>query len=216
MNILVMICSVSKKGNSAAIADKIIENFENKQLEVNKVFLYEQISNESEFIKSFNKADKIILSLPIYENSVPAAVLKLFEIALSNKENLSCKDREIMVITNSGFPEVEASKCAIETCSLFADKMGFNWMGGFAVAPGELIGGKKLDEAGSSMKKLIQLLDIIAEKIHNNETIPQEAFNLMSKPLISPFMYRFFGGFILRKEIKKVGKEKFFSRPLSS
>lgn len=216
MNILVMICSASKNGNTAAIADKLIENLENKQLEVNKVFLYEQINKERELIESLEKADKIILSLPIYENSVPASVLRLFEMALANRENLSCKSKEMLVITNSGFPEVEANSCAINTCKLFAEKMELKWMGGFAVAPGELIGGKKLDEAGGSMKKVIQILDIISEKIYRNENIPEEIFNPMSKPLMSPFLYRLFGGFILKKEIKKVGKEKYYSKPLAN
>lgn len=117
----------------------------------------------------------------------------------------------MFVITNSGFPEIEASKSAITTCRLFARDVNFKWLGGITVAPGTLIDGGKL---GKTYKKLISALNLIAEDICNDKKISKEVFELTSKPFISPIIYRLGGRIIQNKAIKNIGKDTFFAKPL--
>ncbi|HEX2954447.1 MAG TPA: hypothetical protein VHR47_10765, partial [Bacillota bacterium] len=131
-----------------------------------------------------------------------------------NKDKLSDKPRKMLVIGNSGFAEPEANRCAIDCCRLFASAIGFTWMGGFGVSPGTLIDGKKLEETGGTYKRLMNLLTIISEAIDHNEEIPETAFRLMSKPFLPPFLYRIAGRMIQNGVVKKVGKEKFYAKPL--
>ncbi len=114
-----------------------------------------------EQIKQIINTDIIIFSLPIYENSVPGLILEFFELLYQYKDKLSDKPRKMLVISNSGFSEPEANRCAIDCCRLFAREMGFSWMGGFGVPPGTLINGRKLEEEGGTYKKLINLLSIM-------------------------------------------------------
>ncbi|RMD02283.1 hypothetical protein D9O40_06480 [Clostridium autoethanogenum] len=215
-NILVMVGSPQKKrGNSEAIADSLINKLNEKKLNVSKLCLQKEIgSKDNALIKTIDKADIIILSLPIYENSVPGLVVEIFEQLYRDKDELSKKSRSVFVITNSGFSEVEGNKSAKQTCKLFARDMNFKWMGGIGVAPGTLIDGKKLEETGKTYKRLNESLDTIVNAIENDIDIPKSAFKIMEKPFISPFIYRIAGRVLQRSTIKKLGKGKFFSTPL--
>ena len=218
MNILVIIGSPAvKKGNSESIADNLIDNLKEKGLlSLSKIHLHKEISNEAGLVQRIDQADKIILSLPVYENSVPGLVLEFFEIIYKYRASLSAKKRSVLIITNSGFPEVEANQAALNTCKLFVRAIGFAWMGGFAVAPGTLIKGKRLEEAGKWYKKIISLLKLIADKLYNNEEIPEQEFSPLAKPIISPCIYRLGGNIIQIIVIVKMGSGKYFARPLES
>ena len=176
-----------------------------------KLYLGKIIKEKSTIIDNINKSDVIILISPIYENSVPSIVIEFFEEISENKNSLITKNRKMFVITNSGFPEIEASKSAITTCGLFARDMNFKWLGGIAVAPGTLIDGGEL---GKTYKKLISALNFIAEDICADKEISKEVFKLASKPFISPLIYRFAGRVIQNKTIKNIGRDYFFAKPL--
>ena len=202
------------KGSSESIADSLVERLNKKEHACTKILLRKEIESQDSLVSLIDNADVIILSFPIYENSTPGLVTRFFELVYENKEQLKNKKRKMLVISNSGFPEPEANTCALTHCRLFAQEMGFEWMGGFGVAPGTLIDGKKLEEAGSTYKKVITLLNIIVESILNDKEIPEKALSLLSKPLLTPFIYRFFGKMISNGEAKKMGRDKYFAKPL--
>lgn len=158
-------------------------------------------------IRYVNNADKIVFSLPVYENTVPGLVLRCFEAIMNNKEKLALRNREMLVIVNSGFPEVEACRGAIETCMLFSEEMEFDWICGIPVAPGTLIDGKNLNETRNTYKRLITLLDIIAKNICSNKDIIVKECKLVSKPFINPFIYRLAGRLIQTKRCNKEIRE---------
>jgi multimeric flavodoxin WrbA len=214
-NILVIVGSPNgKKGNSESLADCLISKLESKHLTSNKILLRKEIDKPDGLLELINDSDMMILSLPVYGNSVPGLVLEFFEIIYANKSNFINKSRKMFVISNSGFAEPIANKSTISHCELFAAEMGFEWMGGIPVSPGTLIDGKKLEDTGSTYKKVIKLFDLIADKICTDEKITADELRLVSKPFISPFVYRVVGKLIQRNVMKKIGKDKYFARPL--
>jgi multimeric flavodoxin WrbA len=211
-NILIVIGSPrSERSNSNVISNSLQDKLINQNINCSKLYLGKMISEKSIIIDNINKSDVIILISPIYENSLPSIVLEFFETINENKNSLLTKNRKMFVITNSGFPEVEASKSAITTCSLFARNMNFEWLGGITAAPGTLIDGGEL---GKTYKKLISALSLIAEDICASKEISKQAFKLASKSFISPIIYRFAGRIIQNKTIKNIGKDAFFAKPL--
>jgi multimeric flavodoxin WrbA len=211
-NILVVIGSPGvQRSNSNVISNNLVDKLVNKNINCSKLYLEKIINEKNTIIDNINKSDVIILISPIYENSAPSTVLKFFERINENKNKLTIKNRKMFVITNSGFPEIEASKSLITTCSLFARDMNFIWLGGIAVAPGTLIDGGEL---GKTYKKLISALNLIAEDIYNDKEISEEVFKLTSKPFISPIIYRFAGRIIQNKPIKNIGKDNYYAKPL--
>lgn len=214
-NILVIIGSPKgKKGNSESIGDALIDKVNENHKACTKVYLREEIGMQDRLIGLLDMADIIVLSFPIYENSTPGLVMEFFEILDKNKEKLANKKRKMLAMSNSGFADRDVNPSAIRHCRLFARDMGFTWMGGFIVSPGTIIDGKKLQEAGSTYKKVIALLNIIGEKISNDEEIPDKAFELVWKPLMPPFIYRFFGNMLQKRVAKNIGKDKYFAKPL--
>jgi multimeric flavodoxin WrbA len=216
-NILIIIGSPrNQKSNSNIIANSLENKLIDKNLNCSKLYLGESINENDSLIKDLDKSDVIVLISPIYENSVPSIVLKLFETAYENKETLMTKSRKMVVITNSGYPEVEASKSAIKTCSLFAQAMDFVWLCGITVAPGTLMdSSKELEKTGNTYKKLISALNLISEDIFKDREISTEVFKLISKPFMIPFIYRLGGRMMQNKVIKNLGKDNYFSMPLT-
>lgn len=211
-NILIVIGSPgSERSNSNVISNNLEENLINSNINCSKLYLGKIINEKNIIIDNINKSDVIILIAPIYENSVPSIVLEFFQTVNENKDRLIPKNRKMFAITNSGFPEIQASKSAITTCSLFARDMNFKWLGGIIVAPGTLINDGEL---GKTYKKLISALNILAEDICADREISKEVFKLTSKPFISPLIYRFAGRIIQNKTIKNIDKDHFFAKPL--
>lgn len=215
-NALIISCSPrAEKGSSNAIAKYLIDKLNFNGVSTDKVILSKEIKDESRIVDHLDKSDVIVLSLPIYENSVPGLVVQLFELIYQFRNKLSVREKQIFVITNSGFAEVSANQSAIEVCRLFADEMGFDWLGGIAVAPGMLFTEDNLYKSKRIYKKLIKSLDMIVESISNSREIPEEAFTLVSKPFINLYLY-IVAGYILQKKmiVRKIGKAAYFARPL--
>jgi len=215
MNILVIIGSPkAKMSNSEAIGNYLIEKLDKEGVNTEKFFLYNELMSDSELIRYINNADKIVFSLPVYENTVPGLVLRCFEVIRNNKEILVQRNREMMAIVNSGLPEVKACSGAIETCMFFAKEMEFHWICGIPVAPGTLIDGKNLNETRNTYKRLIIMLDIIAKNICFNKDIIVKECKLVSKPFINPLIYRLVGRLLQESVIKKLGKERYYAKPM--
>jgi len=209
-NILVIIGSPKgKSGNSNSIACDLIDKLEKRGLNCSKAY----IKNNEKLVDAVDRANIVILCAPIYENSVPGLVIKFFEDVYRDKESLKEKPRKFFVITNSGIPEVQANKSAINTCRLFAMNMNFIWLGGIAVTPGTLIDGKELEKTGKTYSRLREALDIIAENITEDKVISERVYKLMNKPMMQPFIYRFGGRVMQKPIIKKIGKDKYLSTP---
>lgn len=102
-----------KKGNSESLADSLISKLDSKHLTSNKVLLRREIGKPDNLIELVNNSDVIILSLPVYENSVPGLVLEFFEMIYANKKNIVNKSRKMLVISNSGFAEPIANASII-------------------------------------------------------------------------------------------------------
>lgn len=211
---LVMSCSPrGENGTSNSIAEYLTGQLESKGVPVEKVILRREISNEEHIIYLIKNADTIVLTIPIYQNSIPGMVMQFFELLYKFKNEFSQHKIKLLVLTNSGFAHVENNKCAIETCRLFAEKIGFYWLGGAAVAPGTLMSGSSLQESKGTYKKLIKFLDCAAESVSTNKDIDKETFNLLSKSFINSYIYTIAGYLLQRGVIKKTGKEKYFAKP---
>ncbi|PJI07616.1 MULTISPECIES: NAD(P)H-dependent oxidoreductase [Clostridium] len=210
-NILIVIGSPRcERSSSDIISNNLESKLRDSNMNCSKIYLEKMINKKTAIIEKVDKSDVIILISPIYENSLPGTVLEFLETINEDKNKLTNKDRKMFVITNSGFPEVEASKSAITTCSLFARDMNFKWLGGIGVTPGTLM---ENGELGKTYKKLDASLNLIAKDIRDDKEISKEAFELVSKTFISPLIYRFGGRILQNKTIKNIGKDCFFAKP---
>lgn len=214
-NVLVIAASPKgKKGNSESLADYLVKEFHENNVANTKVSLKDEIKKPNTLIERIDQSDLIVISFPVYENAVPGLVQEFFEMLFANKQKLSARERKMLVISNSGFAEPEANECAILQCKLFAADMRFVWMGGICVAPGTLIDGKELENAGGTYKKVIEALRMLAKKISLDQDITKKEWMMTSRPLMSPFIYRIVGRLIQTGVAKRIGKSKYYAMPI--
>ena len=148
-------------------------------------------------------SDLIVLSFPLYVDSLPAPVtLALEQIAVWNADAAGHRPA-FVAICQSGFPEVEQNEIAIEICHNFADAAGFVWAGGLILAAGGMVGGQPLRKIKGMMRSAVSALDLTAAALVAGRPVPEEAVALMAKPAIPKIGYRFMANWGWRSQLKK-------------
>ncbi len=214
-NILVIAGSpAARQSNSESLANYMAGCLTERSCAVSSISLRAAMPSPQGLLEQVKNAHVLVLSVPLYENSLPGLVVAFFELLLEQRDELSGKPRDLFVISNSGFAEPRELDSLLEHCRLFARDMGFGWAGGLAVSPGTLIDGKKLEETGGTYKKIMTILDTAAEKINRGEDVNVYVESQPARPLIAPFMYRLIGRLMQNSTIKKLGKSAYFARPL--
>jgi NAD(P)H-dependent FMN reductase len=203
--ILVLSCSPKgSNGNSAAIARGLYSMLGKRHLDFEIIYLAKMFHLPDDLLQRIERADDIIISFPVYQNTVPGLVIRFFEYLYGQRYSFTVKQRRLFAIANSGFPEPEAGAGALECCRLFTRAMGFAWLGGVNVAPGTMTDGKELEQAGRTYAKLSRALDILSQSCAEGSVIPEAVFSLLAKPLFSPALYRLFGRMIQGSKFKKM------------
>lgn len=162
--------------------------------------------NIVQFINDIRESDIIILSCPLYVDSIPSFVIAAMENIADdykkanydydgqnerNKQNNTRKEQGFFVIINSGFPESEQNDIAIKICRRFAREVGFKWLGGIGVGGGVAIGNQDLNSKNRMLKNLVVGLDKVSEVVANGNEISKETLSLLNRPLIPKWFYTF-------------------------
>jgi hypothetical protein len=132
-------------------------------------------------ITSAETADLVVLSFPVYFDSVPAALVRAMELMAQHHDGTR-GSTGLMAIANCGFVEAEQARSALETCRLFARDAGFEWRGGLAMGGGLIINGRPLADAGPVTRRAMEALDLTAAALADGHSVPREAIDAMARP----------------------------------
>jgi len=187
----------AKSSTSASLGNYLIKKVNNDKFNIKirytAVDLKSAISR-SNLLKDVEQADILVLSFPLYVDSLPAPVIRLLDLIEKNQRKTNTKEKKFLAISNCGFPEAEQNKTAISICKQFCIDSNMEWLGGLMLGMGAAINGKPLDKAEKIAKNIKLSLELVAESILNNRKIPEEAFQYIEKPLLkSKFIYKLFG-----------------------
>ncbi|MFX1414739.1 MAG: NAD(P)H dehydrogenase, partial [Promethearchaeota archaeon] len=159
-------------------------------------------------------ADLIVLSFPLYVDSLPAPVVKAMELIKEERDRLeSKKSKNFIAISQNGFPEFYQNLTALRICKIFAEDCEFVWKGGLALGQGGSIGGMPLLERGGMVRNVVKGLDITAQALAEGKEIPQEAVDLFSKRFIPNFFYNSIVNLGWRLQKRKHTKKKIKEKP---
>ena len=140
-------------------------------------------------------ADLVILSFPLYVDSLPAPVTRALELVAAARtvapDSEAGDPASFAAVVQCGFAEPEHNDVALEICRNFADAAGFVWAGGLAMGEGAMIGGQSLDKVGGRVRNAVAALDLAAAALAAGRAVPDEAVRTMAKPPLPPRMYRF-------------------------
>ena len=204
----------SPKGNcldstSYVLGKHVINNLRAENINSEVISIPSHLKSDSQIKKFLNKierADTLLLSSPLYVDTLPAPVTQALElIKESSKIITNSKNKELMVIVNCGFPESSQNRVAIQICEQFALETGMAWLGGLAVGMGGSLSGKVIPEQGGKAKEVKEALDFLTVKIIQSEKIPEDKLPYEVEPNIPGWLYTFIGNLSWRVQALKNG-----------
>ena len=206
----------SGSSSSASLGTYLQERLAARGIATETVVLAKALKSEEgtqALLAASAAADLVVLSFPLYVDSLPAPVIRAFElIADSRAEDApdaqalgALEQPGFVAICQCGFPEVEHNRVALEICANFARAAGFDWAGGLAMGGGGLIAGRPLRERGGLLRSVTRALDLSAAQLADGRPVPAEAVRLMSRTAFPAFAYRFVANRGWRAELKKRG-----------
>ena len=194
---------------SASLGNYLLKALEKSGFNTSKAYIHRLVNRKEkidELLTMVNNANLIVLSFPLYVDSLPAPVIKAMELIRDNRNKN--QNQDFIAVSNCGFPESSQIEVALEICKNFADELNFTWRGGLAFGGGEAVHGKPLEERGGMVRNVIKGLDITAEHLSRGESIPNEAIELVSKKVIPSGMYTMMGNLGWRIQARRYGALK--------
>jgi hypothetical protein len=155
------------------------------------------------------EADLLVLASPVYVDSLPAHVISALELLAAVHEGGPAppagRRARLLAVCNSGFPEAEHCAVALDICRRFAQEAGLHWSGGLALGGGGIIDGQPLEARGFLTRRLRRGLDLTADALAAGEDVPDEAVQLLARPLLPPSLFRFVATRNFRAAARKSG-----------
>lgn len=203
---------------SNSLGTYLVEKLEQKGVTSEKVYICQCLGSDEKraaLLRLVDESDLIILSFPLYVDSLHSQVIKTLElIAEHEKGKPELSKKSFVAISNSGFPEAKHNDTALAVCRIFAKQVGFKWAGGLAMGGGGMVAGQPLAELGSRVRNQTKALEIAAEALAQGDSIPEKAVALMSKLGIPRWMYLWMGNRGWKAEAKEVMTvEKMYAQP---
>ncbi|MFW9993941.1 MAG: hypothetical protein ACFFD4_17995 [Candidatus Odinarchaeota archaeon] len=195
------------RSTSESLGNCFIEKLQNRNISAETMNVWVAIQSEEgikDLLNAITQVDLVILSFPLYVDSLPSSVTKALEI-IEQHYNLdkSLKKPGLIAIANNGFPESKQNEVAISICRLFAKETGFKWLGGLATGMGGMINGRPLKQLNRRGKNAVKALELAAEAISKGEEIPATAVELMGKASIPFWLYLLISTRNRKKSAKK-------------
>lgn len=205
------------KSTSHSMGVYLLRLLEESGVETSLVHIHRALRSREgvlNLVESFEQADLVILSCPLYVDCLPAPVIRCLELVADKAETSHTNEKGFVSIVNCGFPESRHTDVALAICRRFAHEVGVKWMGGLGLGGGEAIGGKSLDQAGGIARKIRRSLRLSAESLMQGQAVPSKAEELIAKPLIPVWIYKWIGDRGWRRQAKQYHVEKnLMSRP---
>lgn len=134
---------------------------------------------ERQLLKEVQTADAIILSTPLYVDTLPYPVIQIFEKLYAHREELTAK--KFLFIVQNGFPEAYHNDIAVLNAKEFAYAMQWDFLGALTLGMGAAYPNFQWN------KNVKKALRITAIEFPNK--VPEAAQHLMRKKLMPIWLY---------------------------
>jgi hypothetical protein len=162
-------------------------------------------SKLEELLDAIALSELVVLSFPVYVDSLPAPVLRVLEAwaARTADGSMTSAPPRLAVLTQCGFPEASHCQVAVQVCRLFAEKTGVTWAGSLAFGMGGSIEGGSVEQ--SPLAGRLGWLDAAADALAAGGPIPPSATVAFARPLVPSWTYPLLGGWMWSRQAKKHG-----------
>ena len=199
-----------KNSTSESLGNYLVEGLNKKGWIYEKLNILSTLKNdEEELIQKVNDTDLLIISFPLYVDSLPSSLIKAIElIGVNRREKKNETNQSLVAIVNSGFPEAFQSDTALRICESFSKKANFKWLGGLAMGCGPTINGRPIEAFGGMTKKIVTALDMATEAIINDEIISSEAIEIMANKMFPTWLYTLVASQTWKGQAKRYNMQK--------
>lgn len=205
-----------KNSTSESLGIFLLEGLNKRGYTVDKIQANSALKRDSkELLEKVNDTDILIISFPLYVDCLPAPLIRVLELVNKDrKERELTKEQKLIAIANNGFPEALHSFTSLKIIENFAIKSKFKWLGGFAFGAGGAISGRHIEQLGGMTRSKVTALNMIVDALTNDNSIPKEAFDLMTSDMMPTWLYTFFGNHGWKTQAKKYKtKQKLYEKP---
>jgi NAD(P)H-dependent FMN reductase len=195
---------------SSAIGDYLLARLAEHGVEGRQVRVIKALRTEEgtqALLADVAAADLVILSFPLYVDSLPAPVTRALELIAAGRARDAGEPASFAAVVQCGFAEAEHNAVALEICRNFAAEAGFAWAGGLAMGEGGMIAGQPLEKIRGRVRNAVAALDLAATELAAGRAVPDEAVQLMAKPAFPPRMYRLMANMGWRSQRRKSGSD---------
>jgi NAD(P)H-dependent FMN reductase len=185
-----------KNSTSESLGLYLLDRLRESGMTTEVEYIYPAVRKENNLDKlviATDCADLIVLSFPLYVDSIPAGTIRALEAIAEHRKSAPVSGQKFAAICQSGFPEALHNKIAVEICRLFARDADMEWMGALTLGGGGVVSGKPLKEAGGMVRNVIKALDLAAADLATGSSISEEARSVMSQPLMPKWLYMSMG-----------------------
>jgi hypothetical protein len=205
---LFFIGSPKPKGSaSASFAEAVGSRLEAEGWETRAERIAPAFSDDNrmlDLIAAIGRADLVVLSFPIYVDSLPAPVLRLLEAwrdALADGSLHPDAAPRLAVLSQCGFPEAKHCGVAVEVCRLFAEEIGIEWAGALAFGMGGSIEGRAIEQ--SPLGRVLPEFEAAVAALAEGRSIPAESTAAFARPVVPAWGYPMLGGLMWKRQARK-------------
>jgi len=214
---LLLVGSPRGKGStSEALGAYLLSGLEGRGLASRTLRLVETLRSPERvegYLGAVAESDLLILSFPLYWDSLPALVVRALELWLDREgQPKVAPPQRFAALCNSGFPEVRQSRTALGICARFAREAGLEWVGGLALGGGAALDGCALAKAGGRARHARAALDLAAQALAAGKPVPQGAVDRMARPFAPAWAYTLLGSWGWRRLARSHGTQRDLDR----
>ncbi len=206
----------TRKSSSHSLGSYLFERLAEHHVQTETFYIHTSLYSSERMqalLEAVDAADLVMLAFPLYVDGLPAPVIGALErIAARRGGNNGTRPR-FAALANCGFPEASHNRPALAICETFARQAGFEWAGALALGAGQgLVHGAPLAEAGGQAIPIQKALDLAAAALADGQAIPQSAVDLLARPIIPGWLYRWMGIIGWRQQAKQYGVQNVMRR----
>jgi multimeric flavodoxin WrbA len=206
----------TQKSTSHSLGNYLLEQLSGRQIETQTIHIHTSIRSVARMqalLEAAQAADLVLLAFPLYVDSLPAPTIEALERIAAQRASQPRTEQSFAALANCGFPEPQHNATALAICANFAQQAGFHWAGSLALGAGEgMVHGMPLNELDGRVIPLKKALDLAADALAQGQPIPEEAQQLLAKPFIPAWLYRWMGIYGWRQQAKQYGMERSLKR----
>ncbi len=156
-------------------------------------------------MEEIEQADAIVIAFPLYVDSVPAPLIKLFSMIEEAIKASNITRTIVYAICNCGFHEAEHTTIALEIVENFVHRSGFAWGYGIGIGGGGIVATQKKDMAKGIAKNVYFTLQDMSNAIQSGNCRER---NVFVTPKFPRFLYKLTGDISWKMMARKNGVGK--------